>query len=249
MHRHKRLLTAILILVFGLGVWTLAVVDFTNVASNFQDGETVSAAAFNDLFGAIDGNFDNAKEAIEQNREDIGNLQDFDSNLSTTSCTDGEAVQTIASDGTVSCASLPVSPSVVPAVSVTRSANLSVNHNAATKVPFDAEFFDTADMHSDTTNNTRLTATEAGIYQVSANVTWANNTTGIRQIAVLRNNDTRMGETSTAAGFMSQGVSGLLLLEEGDFVELSVFQDSGVALELVSTAPLKLEMVKVASAP
>ena len=244
----RRYLSLILALALALGVWTLAVVDFANVTSNFADGETVSATAFNDLFGAINSNFEAAKTAIEQNQSDISGLQSFDATLSSTSCTEGEAMRSVGGDGTVTCASL-TSSSVVPAVSVTRSANLSVNSSAATKVPFDAEFFDTADLHSNTTNNTRLTVSESGIYQVSANVTWANNTTGIRQIAVLRNNTTRMGDTRTAAGFMSQSVSGLLLLEAGDFVELSVFQDSGGALELVSTAPLKFEMVKVAPAP
>lgn len=244
----RRYLSLILAVALALGVWTLAVVDFTNVTSSFSDGETVSAQAFNALFGAINSNFEAAKEAIEQNQSGIDSLQSFDATLSSTSCTEGEAMRSVGSDGTVSCASL-ASSSVVPAASVSRSANLSVNHNAATKVPFNTAFFDTADMHSNTVNNTRLTAPERGIYQVSANVTWANNTTGIRQIAILRNNTAGMGDTRTAAGFMSQSVSGLLLLEAGDCVEVLVFQDSGGALELVATAPLKFEMVKVAPAP
>jgi hypothetical protein len=51
-------------LALALGIWTLAAVDFAPVSSNFQPGDTVSAEAFNELFGAINDNFTEAQTAI-----------------------------------------------------------------------------------------------------------------------------------------------------------------------------------------
>jgi len=44
----------------------VAVVNFVDVTAGFDEGHVVSAAAFNDLFAAIQANFEVAKEAIEQ---------------------------------------------------------------------------------------------------------------------------------------------------------------------------------------
>lgn len=60
----KKLLAVVLILAFAAGVWTLAAVSFSDVKSDFEAGDTVSASEFNDLFGAIDDNFLAAEDAI-----------------------------------------------------------------------------------------------------------------------------------------------------------------------------------------
>ena len=62
--RRIRTLAFVLALALGLGVWTLAAVDFVPVTSQFQQGDTVSAEAFNELFDAIDQNFASAEVAI-----------------------------------------------------------------------------------------------------------------------------------------------------------------------------------------
>ncbi len=133
----------------------------------------------------------------------------------------------------------------VPAASVTRTGNVNVNNNSVVKIQFDADLFDTGGLHNTAVNNTRLTAPIDGIYQISANVTWSSNNNGIRQMAILRNNVTRIVDTRNAAGLMSQSLSGLLMLHKDDFIELSVFQSSGTSLQLLSNAPLRLEMVWV----
>jgi hypothetical protein len=244
-------LTLLLTFLLTFGLWTLAVVDFAGVSSSFADGETVSASAFNDLFSAIDGNFQTAKAAIEGNQAAIGTLQAFDAALTASACPSGQAVQGVGADGTATCASLG-STATVPAASVTRTADLSVNNNAPTTIAFNTEFFDTADLHSNTVNPSRLSAPEAGIYQVSANVTWLQNASGSRTLTVNVNGSSaaRMSDSRTPVnGATSQSVSGLLQLAAGDYVEARVFQDSGSTLTISSTAPLRFEMVKVASVP
>ena len=90
MNRPKSLLTTVLVLALGLGVWTLAV---TFTPANFEDGEVVSASELNDV---INSNFDAAKEAID-------GLDAFTENLTAGACPEGSAIRTVAEDGTTTC--------------------------------------------------------------------------------------------------------------------------------------------------
>jgi hypothetical protein len=65
----KRLLTTVLTLALGLGVWSLAV-SFTN--SNFGAGDMLSAAELNNL---LNGNFDKAETAIGDLEADVAALE------------------------------------------------------------------------------------------------------------------------------------------------------------------------------
>lgn len=82
MNRQRWFVTGVFALALGLGVWTVAAVSFQGVSSSFVDGEVVSAADFNDLFGKIDGNFSDAAAQINTNETDIIALQDGKVDLS-----------------------------------------------------------------------------------------------------------------------------------------------------------------------
>jgi hypothetical protein len=99
----KRFLAFALAVAFGFGVWTLAVVDFTNVASDFSQGEVVSADDFNGLFGAINSNFEAAKTAIETNQGSLATLQGFVAAMVAGACPDGSAMRAVSESGAVTC--------------------------------------------------------------------------------------------------------------------------------------------------
>jgi hypothetical protein len=217
----KFLQTIVMSITLGLGVWSLAV-TFAPVTSNFSAGQQVSATAFNDLFAAINSNFNEAKTAIEASESAI-----------------------VASNLTLEAL---VSP---PAASVGRTASQAVANNTSTTVAFTAESFDSADLHDNATNNTRLTTPVEGLYQVSANVKWGGvNPNGSRSLNVLKNGVTELEDARSAFdGVLSQSVSGLLSMSAGDFVEVQVFQDSGAALSILAPPGLAFSMVKVGELP
>lgn len=74
---------------------------------------------------------------------------------------------------------------------------------------------------------------------------------GSRTLTVLKNGTlTQLGDSRGAfTGLLSQSLSGLLALESGDFLEVTVFQDSGATLTLSATTPLAFSMVKVGELP
>jgi hypothetical protein len=136
-----------------------------------------------------------------------------------------------------------------PAASVGAANNQTVNNNSVFKLTFNTEAFDVGDLHDP--GSSRLTAPEDGIYQISAMVTWSSNATGSRTLAVIKNGTlAQLADSRDAfAGLLSQSLSGLLALETGDFLEVTVFQDSGATLTLSSTTPLAFSMVKVGELP
>lgn len=141
-----------------------------------------------------------------------------------------------------------------PAVSAGKVTNQAIPNNTVRVVAWDAESFDIGDFHDNETNNSRLTIPEAGIYQVNALVAWSTNGSGERLMTVIR----RRGGTTTTqltdvrlpgSSLTPQSVSGLLSLQAGDILEVTVFQTSGAELNLVSTSPMQFSAVKVSELP
>jgi hypothetical protein len=166
----------------------------------------------------------------------------------TGTCPTGSSINAVNADGTVTCQSAN-GAGVVHAVSARRTTLLSVNNAFFTKVGFDAEFFDTGNLHDNANNNTRLTAPVAGVYQVSAGLTWLPNPNGVRTLRVIKNGTAvALLDSRTAAlgENISQSTTGLLQLAAGDFIEVQVVQTSGATLGLSTAEPLKFEMVWVA---
>jgi hypothetical protein len=127
----------------------------------------------------------------------------------------------------------------VPAAHVTNSAAETITDQVAEVLTFNQERYDTADMHSDA-QSSRLTAPVTGIYEVSANIIWAVDATGGRDV-YLRKNGSAANLVADQQGFASTGalgqsVSAVVRLEAGDYVEVAVTQTSGGNLNVTKTA-------------
>jgi len=147
------------------------------------------------------------------------------------SSVDSDAV----SDGSLGTAEFSTS---IPAVRVTHSGAQSAGSGLGEHVTlaFDSERYDTASMHDTSGNSSRLTAPVSGIYAITASVTWTGNPGGVRTIALVRNgvefigSDARpavLGGEQTAAS-----IATLARLAAGDYVEVSIRQNSGVSLDI-----------------
>jgi hypothetical protein len=117
----------------------------------------------------------------------------------------------------------------IPAARVTRTVDQSIANATATPLAFNSERYDTAAMHDDTTDNSRLTAPVTGIYAVTAQVRWALDVDGIRELSLVKNDNTILAGDSavpTPVPF-SQEVTTQVRLQAGEFVEAVVEQESG----------------------
>lgn len=120
-----------------------------------------------------------------------------------------------------------------------------VYHNAAQSIPnatltalaFNSERYDTDGLHDTATNNSRLTATKAGVYLMTGTFAYGTAASGLRQSYIRLN-----GATLLVA--VNSGVAGgttiatvhnpttLYQLAVGDYVELVAYQDTGGALNV-----------------
>jgi hypothetical protein len=123
----------------------------------------------------------------------------------------------------------------------TQTATLqAIPDNTVTTVTLDKETFDTAGLHDNVTNNSRLTAPVAGVYQITGNVRWDVNATGTRFVALVAT----VGVTTTRIASVwfpadplpwptDESITDVYTLGAGDFVHMEAFQDSGGSLGFI----------------
>ena len=120
-----------------------------------------------------------------------------------------------------------------PDLVVNQSVAQTLTSGANAMVSFNATIVDTYGGHSNSTNNSRYTCQAAGWYWFKGNPVVVSNATGGRTCSLFKNGAqiTTSFVVYPAAGtfYAAMGIecSTLLQLSVGDYVELSVAQDSG----------------------
>jgi len=110
---------------------------------------------------------------------------------------------------------------------VTKSASQTISNNTDTIIIWDQEDYDTDTMHDNVTNNSRITIKTAGKYSVMAQVGWASNSTGLRNIEIIKNSS-NLGRVEYTPNTGSQHiVSAVDEFAVNDILELQVKQTSG----------------------
>lgn len=110
-----------------------------------------------------------------------------------------------------------------------------------TAIGFDAERYDTASMHDNATNNSRIVFPVAGIYIVGCHIQWDNNATGFRALFVRLNGATRIApefRTTNNGDVTEMGIVTTYKFAASDYIEFTVYQTSGAnrTLNLASGA-------------
>jgi hypothetical protein len=124
----------------------------------------------------------------------------------------------------------------VPSARVRRTATQSISSSTLTDISLTSETWDTANLHS--TNSPSLVAPVTGIYLITAEVVFQGNSTGHRELELVRNNtlpiavDDRDAQAS-ATDFLN--VTTAYRMAAGDDVRMRVLQDSGSTLTVINS--------------
>lgn len=123
----------------------------------------------------------------------------------------------------------------IPAARVTRSSAQSIPDSLNTNLAFDQERYDTASVHDNGTNNSRLTAPVTGIYAVTAQFTWGGSAgTGSRFAGLMKNGSTLIARSLQVPGDDDENMATQVRLAAGDYVEVQVLQTSGSSLTVAA---------------
>ena len=125
---------------------------------------------------------------------------------------------------------------------VARSTDLSVPDSSDLVVPWDSDIQDGFALHDSVTNDSRLTVPAgAGLVRLSANISWAAEASGHRDLRLLKNDlsfagapSVRGPAISAVLGTQQNLSSPPLVVAPGDYFELQVRQESGAALNLLA---------------
>jgi lysophospholipase L1-like esterase len=145
----------------------------------------------------------------------------------------------------------PFSGTNSTSVRVSNSADISIPSGAWTLLTFDTERFDNGNSHDITANTSRLICNEPGTYLIAANVLFYANATGVRALKLLLNGSKVIGQLfiPAATGLGTHlSIGTIYNLAAGDYVEIQVYHNSGVAMPVQTSAESSPEfmMVKVA---
>jgi hypothetical protein len=115
----------------------------------------------------------------------------------------------------------------------------SIPHAAWTALTFNTEAWDDDELHSLSTNTDRLTIRTAGVYFIAAQVRFAANGTGARELQIRLNGVTTLAQADCLAIAQANGLVYLNLvtfwkLMVGDYLSAVVYQASGAALNVES---------------
>jgi len=131
---------------------------------------------------------------------------------------------------------------ILPAAAVYNPSgtNITLIDSIPTALTFSGELFDTANLHG-VTNTSRLTAPVKGLYMVTGSVRFASNTTGKRELYVMKGGSTLVQtESALPLGGTNDtimGITTLVSMNAGEYVELLAYQGSGGTLDVVGCAP------------
>jgi hypothetical protein len=120
----------------------------------------------------------------------------------------------------------------LPAAVVSNTGSTSVASDTQTLLTFDTDLVNVDGVHSTTTNASRLTAPIDGLYEVHGEVNWfppcAN--FGFQEVEIFQSGVGRVGVTSipvSGSSCVAEGVTALVHLHAGGYVQLYARQDSG----------------------
>lgn len=120
--------------------------------------------------------------------------------------------------------------------SISRAAVQSIPNATLTEVAWTSESFDNAGLHSLVTNTGRVTTTVAGKYLLMVTVNFAANATGFRDLVlnVSGSQALSMETAPSASAATGMQLNGLVSVTAGQYFTVSVYQNSGGALDLSS---------------
>lgn len=125
----------------------------------------------------------------------------------------------------------------------------SIANTTPTNLAFNSERYDTNVIHDNSTNNSRLTCKTAGVYLMSATVAFAVNATGTRMVSILINGTTSLASvhaTAAVGGLTTRIVTTTIYpMAVNDYIEASVYQSSGGALNVDSGANYTPEFMMI----
>lgn len=122
---------------------------------------------------------------------------------------------------------------------VSHSVAQSIATSTITALAFDGEQYDIGGLHDTATNNSRLTAVNAGHYSIGGTLRYALNATGQRMIGIRLNGTTVIAYHWVDATAVIQTMLSITTdyeLAANDYVELITHQNSGAALNVEAVA-------------
>jgi hypothetical protein len=144
-----------------------------------------------------------------------------------------------------------------PAVHAYNSAAISISNNSETVLTLNSTRYDQGTataQHSTSTNTSRLTCQQAGLYHIYASIAFDGNATGVRYAYLRLNGSTVIGNVDVPGRSDAYGMiqpEAHWQLSVGDYVEVVVYQNSGGSLNVNAAANYGAEfaMARIDSGP